>query len=40
MARLSSNYLLAFRSESNETVEVAQASDNLLVSDSQALCSV
>jgi antirestriction protein ArdC len=37
-ASKAADYLLAFRLDSNEPVEVAQASDNLLVSDSQAMC--
>ena len=39
-ASKAADYLLAFRLDSNEPVEVAQASDNLLVSDSQAICGV
>jgi antirestriction protein ArdC len=39
-ASKAADYLLAFRLESNEPIEVAAASDNLLVSDSQAICAV
>jgi antirestriction protein ArdC len=39
-ASKAADYLLAFRLDPNEPVEVAQASDNLLVSDSQAMCGV
>jgi antirestriction protein ArdC len=39
-ASKAADYLLAFRLDSDELVEVAQATDNLLVSDSQAICGV
>ena len=39
-ASKAADYLLAFRLDPNEPVEVAQASHNLLVSDSQAMCGV
>jgi antirestriction protein ArdC len=39
-ASKAADYLLAFRLDSNELIEVAAASDNLLVSDSQAVCGV
>jgi antirestriction protein ArdC len=39
-ASKAADYLLAFRLDSNEPIEVAAASDNLLVSDSQAICGV
>jgi antirestriction protein ArdC len=39
-ASKAADYLLAFRPDSNEPIEVAQASDNLLVSDSRAICGV
>jgi antirestriction protein ArdC len=39
-ASKAADYLLAFRPASDEPVEVVQASDNLLVSDSQAICGV
>jgi antirestriction protein ArdC len=39
-ASKAADYLLAFRLDSNEPIEVAAASDNLLVSDCQAICGV
>jgi antirestriction protein ArdC len=39
-ASKAADYLLAFRLDPNEPVEVAQASDNLLLSDNQAMCGV
>ena len=39
-ASKAADYLLAFRPGSDEPVEVLQALDNLLVSDSQAICGV
>jgi antirestriction protein ArdC len=39
-ASKAADYLLAFRPDSNESIEVAQASDNLLAGDSRAICRV
>ena len=39
-ASKAADYLLAFRLDSNEPIEVVAASDNLFVSDSQAICGV